>query len=112
MPEVHAQQVGIAFQSVAASSADLLQVFRDHQRSVPKLTVGTCSWLSCSASRGPTDCLLSKCICRDGFGTLDGETCVRVRPNQTWTWPRDTGGTCEYLECDASRGPTVCEDGK
>ncbi|CAK9082448.1 unnamed protein product [Durusdinium trenchii] len=36
--------------------------------------VGTCYMFGCSSSKGPTDCFLGKCLCKDGY-CADGEMC-------------------------------------
>ena len=41
-----------------------------------KETSGTCAWFSCYESRGPTQCIDSKCICDDNYFTEDGEKCI------------------------------------
>mmetsp|Transcript_7975 Transcript_7975/g.13910 ORF Transcript_7975/g.13910 Transcript_7975/m.13910 type:complete len:190 (-) Transcript_7975:164-733(-) len=61
-------------------------------------TSGTCAWLGCSSSRGPTDCVEGKCICQTGYCST-GDAC-ECDP--------DTSGTCSFFSCSGSRGPTDC----
>mmetsp|Transcript_7976 Transcript_7976/g.13914 ORF Transcript_7976/g.13914 Transcript_7976/m.13914 type:complete len:196 (-) Transcript_7976:164-751(-) len=61
-------------------------------------TSGTCAWLGCSSSRGPTNCVEGKCICQTGYCST-GDAC-ECDP--------ETGGTCSFFSCSGSRGPTDC----
>eukprot|EP00927_Polykrikos_kofoidii_P081988 TRINITY_DN8008_c0_g1_i1.p1 TRINITY_DN8008_c0_g1~~TRINITY_DN8008_c0_g1_i1.p1 ORF type:complete len:199 (+),score=20.67 TRINITY_DN8008_c0_g1_i1:66-599(+) len=67
-----------------------------------KDTAGTCAWFNCDSSRGPTNCVNSRCYCKDGFCSNAG-TCRRPDDCQ-----HDTGGTCYFAGCKTSRGPTSC----
>mmetsp|Transcript_2794 Transcript_2794/g.7093 ORF Transcript_2794/g.7093 Transcript_2794/m.7093 type:complete len:770 (+) Transcript_2794:64-2373(+) len=72
-------------------------------------TGGTCKYVGCFASRGPTQCVVNddefKCLCKPGFCALNGacvadDICVK-----------ETGGACKWLGCAGTRGPTDCVAG-
>eukprot|EP00927_Polykrikos_kofoidii_P081989 TRINITY_DN8008_c0_g1_i2.p1 TRINITY_DN8008_c0_g1~~TRINITY_DN8008_c0_g1_i2.p1 ORF type:complete len:183 (+),score=26.40 TRINITY_DN8008_c0_g1_i2:77-625(+) len=67
-----------------------------------KDTSGTCAFFNCDSSRGPTNCINSKCYCEDGFCSNAG---VCKRPNDC---VGNTGGSCYFLGCKSARGPTDC----
>lgn len=41
-----------------------------------RTTAGTCAWSRCSSSRGPTDCVSGKCVCKAGFYSPGRQNCV------------------------------------
>mmetsp|Transcript_7561 Transcript_7561/g.16447 ORF Transcript_7561/g.16447 Transcript_7561/m.16447 type:complete len:230 (-) Transcript_7561:96-785(-) len=69
-----------------------------------KNTGGSCNWLDCDQSRGPTDCLHGKCKCKAGYCAING-VCTN-------SCSHETGGTCRIFSCKAERGPTDCVHGK
>jgi len=73
-------------------------------------TGGTCYFLDCSASRGPTFCttLGHKCVCRGGFCAKNG-ACVKD-PRIPEHCKIDTGGTCRFFRCYTARGKTECSN--
>jgi len=70
-------------------------------------TGGSCKWLGCSASRGPTMCVDGSCLCSEGsYCAVDG-ICVPA------TFCRkDTPGTCSVMGCGRKRGDVDCVEGK
>ncbi|CAJ1355200.1 unnamed protein product [Effrenium voratum] len=80
-------------------------------------TGGTCRVFLCSRTRGPTTCASGKCVCETGLCAENGY-CVppKVGGESLGSEPDDTcdtatGGTCKFLWCFHSRGPTSCIDG-
>eukprot|EP00927_Polykrikos_kofoidii_P081990 TRINITY_DN8008_c0_g2_i1.p1 TRINITY_DN8008_c0_g2~~TRINITY_DN8008_c0_g2_i1.p1 ORF type:complete len:182 (+),score=22.19 TRINITY_DN8008_c0_g2_i1:79-624(+) len=67
-----------------------------------KFASGTCSFFNCDSSRGPTNCVDSKCYCKDGYCSNAG-ACRRFTDCLD-----NTGGTCYFFGCKKSRGPTAC----
>lgn len=68
-------------------------------------TEGTCTYLPCDKSRGPTDCLgfgLKKCYCQDGYCKINNQ-CRDIRCNAV-----DTGVKCTAGTCPSSVGPAEC----
>lgn len=66
----------------------------------PSQTGVTCSKQSDCGDALEQECFSNKCFCRVGFCAVNGkceESCQKTTP-----------GTCSFLECDASRGPTDC----
>ncbi|CAE8593074.1 unnamed protein product [Polarella glacialis] len=75
-------------------------------------TGGSCSFFSCSASRGQTDCQGGYCLCKPGTCAVDG-TCVQPGMVSQQYCPRLTGGTCQMTGiCFQYRGPTQCVGGQ
>lgn len=112
-PSVHLSGVERAFdQAVDTSTPEgsLSRLVRLYaETGVQKETQGTCKTFTCKSSYGPTDCLLGKCLCQDGYGTLDGQTCVaKPESNILPIVPDDTGFGCTFSECSPSRGPQDC----
>eukprot|EP00928_Gymnodinium_smaydae_P081241 TRINITY_DN64795_c0_g1_i1.p1 TRINITY_DN64795_c0_g1~~TRINITY_DN64795_c0_g1_i1.p1 ORF type:complete len:900 (-),score=220.23 TRINITY_DN64795_c0_g1_i1:75-2651(-) len=76
-------------------------------------TGGTCRLFGCSGSRGQTDCVSGKCICKAGFCAAEGICNIKSDrlPRIPEMCMADTGGTCHIFGCDASRGDAECKDG-
>ena len=81
-------------------------------------TGGTCRVFLCSRTRGPTTCASGKCVCETGLCAENGY-CVppKVGGESLGSEPDDTcdtatGGTCKFLWCFHSRGPTSCIDAR
>mmetsp|Transcript_49879 Transcript_49879/g.161376 ORF Transcript_49879/g.161376 Transcript_49879/m.161376 type:complete len:204 (+) Transcript_49879:316-927(+) len=70
-------------------------------------TGGTCSLLSCAASRGGTRCVGGVCKCASGY-CAKGGICF---PSSKASCVADTGGTCSVTGCSRSRGDTKCKAG-
>jgi len=70
-------------------------------------TGGTCSLLSCAASRGATRCVSGACKCAPGY-CAKGGSCF---PSSPASCVADTGGTCSVTSCKSSRGDTKCKAG-
>merc|ERR1712110_106113 len=61
-------------------------------------TAGSCRFFSCHASRGPTDCVAHKCVCKPGLCSIDSKCqCAR-------------SGMCSFGRCYCSAG--YCLDAK
>lgn len=75
-----------------------------------KDTGGTCSWFGCSKSRG-ADCKDGKCQCGANLCARNGKCQIAEgwKMVSTTMQERDTGGSCRFFACDASRGPTHCD---
>jgi len=75
-----------------------------------KDTGGTCSWFGCSKSRG-ADCKDGKCQCGPNLCARNGKCQIAEgwKMASTTMQERDTGGSCRFFACDASRGPTHCD---
>ena len=78
--------------------------------SIEFVTDGTCSALSCSTDRGPTQCIDSQCHCAPGYYTNDGAQCIVLPQFENWNaWenpvgtpnpPSDAGATDTVIEHD------------
>eukprot|EP00440_Ansanella_granifera_P046123 gb/GFBE01049953.1/.p1 GENE.gb/GFBE01049953.1/~~gb/GFBE01049953.1/.p1 ORF type:complete len:651 (+),score=136.43 gb/GFBE01049953.1/:1-1953(+) len=70
-------------------------------------TGSTCLWSGCDASTlGPSECHHWRCICNDGyFWSTEEKRCVAKVSS---AGRRDTGGSCRFFGCAASRGFTRC----
>mmetsp|Transcript_110234 Transcript_110234/g.310975 ORF Transcript_110234/g.310975 Transcript_110234/m.310975 type:complete len:636 (-) Transcript_110234:39-1946(-) len=87
-------------------------------------TGGSCFLFSCDNTRGATECKDGWCMCAPNFCQKDGR-CTRrgssddVERSVTGAGSgtqsmcmQDTGGTCFFFGCDASRGPAHCLDNR
>jgi len=81
-----------------------------YQFDCKKDTGGTCSWFGCSKSRG-ADCKDGKCQCGANLCARNGKCQIAegYKMATTTLQERDTGGSCRFFACDASRGPTHCD---
>jgi len=70
-------------------------------------TYGSCSIQSCAVSRGATQCVSHKCLCKEGHCAQDGVCFPKPGYCQ-----KDSGGTCSALSCSSSRGKADCKSGK
>jgi len=78
-PGMHAQAILNAYDQALSDTGNtpLARLLAAYSPVMKKVTEGTCHVFACHESRGPTECLDSTCICREGYETLDGETCSR-----------------------------------
>merc|ERR1711953_1268569 len=79
-------------------------------------TFGTCSWVSCSSSRGPTKCIDGICKCERGYCSF-GDRCRRTSMCDregcsdgcviddvcTPKCETNTGGRCRVFGCSSAR---------
>eukprot|EP00812_Abedinium_dasypus_P010306 NODE_3932_length_727_cov_349.791667.p1 GENE.NODE_3932_length_727_cov_349.791667~~NODE_3932_length_727_cov_349.791667.p1 ORF type:complete len:191 (+),score=24.39 NODE_3932_length_727_cov_349.791667:3-575(+) len=64
-------------------------------------TRAPCGEHECPPIMGETICVNGRCQCKGGACLTPATTCASE-------CPQDTGGTCSWLNCDDSRGPTYC----
>eukprot|EP00438_Fugacium_kawagutii_P017667 Skav201284 [mRNA] locus=scaffold2058:270574:275427:+ [translate_table: standard] len=67
-----------------------------------RFTGGTCTFMNCDASRGPTVCHHFKCICAEGYLAFGG-SCLPASEGPTTALGTRTGETCRLGYCTAPR---------
>eukprot|EP00439_Symbiodinium_sp_Y106_P085549 s228_g28.t3 len=76
-------------------------------------TGGSCKYLSCSSSRGPTQCVEGHCRCQPGYCAVGGNCVPNDHSHNFLQCPQRTGGTCSWFGyCWKYRGPTRCVSGE
>jgi len=77
-------------------------------RNCSHVTAGTCKYLSCSSSRGPTGCVNGQCLCQEGYCSNAYGVCVDPLAPKCVTDEAIT--SCRWMGCSSSYGQTKCEN--
>lgn len=79
--------------------------WHDGQKTCVKDTGGSCTFLNCFASRGPTDCVDTHCMCKEGF-CADAGVCHPAPTSTVALAGNTTNINAESMDNALSKAPS------